>query len=374
MATGNTVSDSGLRPQLWSKELWNNVIDSLFFTQNKLMGEDKNNIVYVMNDLKEKVGDRITVPITYKLSGSGITGDNEAEGNEEKIVAYSDAVLIDQIRKPVRLTGLLDEQKNAYNMRVDAKEKIAIWMKEFIERQIFFKLGGVNNTSLNDVNATVVAAQCNWSNTSDEVPDADTAAGYGYRYLCADSTSGATSLAATDLITPALLSRLRAKASNATPSILPIQWEGDEYYVVFVHPNQMYDLKQNPVFTQALREAERRGKDNPLFKHAQAYWDGMIIYEHKYVPFLDISVAGHNFSSSSAGTDYAAVDAYRAILCGRQAAVLARCKTDTGWVEKKFDYDNQAGFSSSMIGGIQKVTFNSLDYATVCLDTAATAI
>lgn len=373
MTIGNTVSDSGLRAQLWSKELWKDVEDDLFFMKAKLMGTDENNIIFVMDDLKEKQGDRITVPLTTKLSGDGVTGDSDLEGQEEKISAYSDAVLIDQIRHAVRLTGKLDEQKNAYNMRTDAKKKLKTWLREFIERQFFLKAAGVNNTSLTDVAGNVVGTRCAWSNAPDQVPSDDTAAGYGDRYLCADYTDGADSLATTDLITPALLSRLRAKAEQAEPAILPLRWEGKDYFPVFVHTRQMYDLKQNPVFTQAMREAEVRGKNNPLFQHAAAIWDGMIIYSHPYVPFLDIDVAGHNFNAAAAGTDISA-DCYRAILFGRQAVVMARCKNPNGWVEKSFDYGNKHGFSTGLIGGIQKVTFNSKDYATVCLDTAATAV
>lgn len=374
MVIGNTASDSGLRAQVWSKDLWRDVEDDLFFMRAKMMGSDTNNIVFTMDDLIKTQGDRITVPLTYNLSGNGVTGDNELEGNEEKIQPYSDAVLIDQIRNAVRLTGKLDEKKNAYNMRTDAKNKLKIWLREFIERQIFLKLGSVNNLLLTDVNGAVVGTRSTWSNTPDEVPDADTAAGYGNRYLCADYASGATSLVATDLITPALISRCKTKATQAVPKILPIRTEGKDYYVMFVHPRQMYDLKQNPVFTQAMREAEVRGKNNPLFGLSSAVWDGVIIYEHPYCPYLDIDVALNNFSDDDGGTDYAAVDAYRAILCGQQAVVMAKAQNGVIWDEERFNYGNQTGFATGMIGGIQKVTFNSLDYGIITLDTAATAV
>ena len=40
--------------------------------------------------------------------------------------------------------------------------------------------------------------------------------------------------------------------------------------------------------------------------------------------------------------------------------------------EKTFDYGNKKGVASGMIGGVQKLTFNSKDYGVVTVDTGAT--
>jgi N4-gp56 family major capsid protein len=297
------------------------------------------------------------------------------EGNEEAINAYSDDVLISQKRFAVRLTGMLDEQKNAYDMRQDAKEKLSMRMQEFIERQFFLKLAGVGHASLTDVNGTVISADYAWSNTGNAVPAADSAAGYGARYLCADYTNGADSLATTDVLTPDLISRARVKASLASPKIQPLKIDGKNFYLMFVHPWQAYDLKINATYAQAQREAAVRGEKNPIFTGALGVWDGVIVHEHEYVPFLDISVVGHNFAATAAGTDFSA-DCFRALLVGRQAGVFAKSKYSDmkGWVEKTFDYDNQTGFATRLIGGIQKLTFNSKDYGVVCVDTSASAL
>ena len=369
----NTVSVDALRQEVWQKELYQDVIDDLYFTQKGMMGKGDNYIIELKDDLSNKQGDTITIGLTAKLTGSGVTGDGELEGQEEAISAYSDAIAISQKRNAVRLTGRLDEQKNAYNMRMDAKNKLAIWMKEFVERQIFLKLAGCNNTSLVDVNAVVYGTDAAWSNAPDQVPAADTAAGYGDRYLCADYTNGADSLASTDLLTPNLISRVKTKAMLASPKVRPLRINGKDHYVLFIHPWQSYDLKTNAVWTQAQREANLRGDKNPIFSGATGMWDSVIVYEHEYVPFLDISVAGHNYNAAAAGTDISA-DCFRSLLCGRQAVGFAQAKNPRGWVEKEFDYGNKTGFATGLIGGIQKVTFNSKDYGVVALDTTATSL
>lgn len=372
----NSVSIDAMRPEIWGKEVWKDAMDNMYFSQNGMMGKDKNDtnaIIWVNKELSKVKGDTVTVPLTTKLSGNGVSGDNELEGNEEAISAYSESILIDQKRFAVRLTGVLDEQKNAYDMRADAKNKLSIRLQEFIERQIFLKLAGVTNVTLTDIAGVVVGTDCAWSNTPDYIPDADTAAGYGDRYLGADFVFGATSLATTDLLTPSLISRAKIKAKVASPKVLPLRIKGKDYYVMFIHPYQAFDLKNNATYAQAQREAAARGGENPIFTGALGVWDGVVVHEHEYVPWLDVSVAGHSFRGAAAGTDFA-VDACRALLCGRQAIAYVQAKNKKQWVEKAFDYDNKTGFATGLIGGIQKVMFNSKEYGVIAVDTAITSL
>ena len=50
----NTVSVDALRREMWKKELFQDVIDGMYFTQNGLMGEGDNNIVQTFSDLKKE--------------------------------------------------------------------------------------------------------------------------------------------------------------------------------------------------------------------------------------------------------------------------------------------------------------------------------
>lgn len=368
----NSVSIAALRPEIWRKELFQDVIDNLYFTEMGMMGEDDNNIVQTMSDLKKEAGDTVTFGLTAKLAGNGVSGDAELEGNEEAILPYSESVIIDQQRHAVRLTGKLDEQKNGYNMRSDAKAKLSTWLQEFIERQVFLKLGGVQSTTLVDTSGVVISANATWSNTPDIFPAADEAAGSGNRYLCAN-TAGIDALTTSDKITPSLISKARVKAKLAAPMIRPLRIKGKDYYVLFVHPRQAYDLKTDATWSQAHREADIRGDQNPIFTGALGIWDGVIVHEHEYVPWIDVSaLATDKFAS---GGTTAAVDCYRALLCGRQAVGFAQCAGGPGqWVEKSFDYDNKWGVATSLIGGIQKLMFNSKEYGVIALDTYATEV
>lgn len=362
----NTISTSTLRANIWLKELHKDAMDNLYFSKRNMIGTDANNIVQIKDDLKKQKGDRVTFGLTTKIGG-GVTGDSELEGNEALVNSYGQSCIIDQIRNAVRLTGRLDEQKVAYDMRMDAKDQLSTWKAEFIERQIFMKLGGVTETNLTDVNGTVYSTYATWSNSPNVVPAADEAAGTGTRYVCAKST-GIDAIAATDILTTNLITKARVKAQLISPRLQPIRVDGRDFFVMFIHPWQAADLKTaaSSVWAQAQRDAQVRGDNNPIFTGALGVWDNVILHEHEYVPTCQ---ASNDFDT--AGTD-CAVRVFRSILVGRQAAVMAECENPNGWVEETFDYKNKVGIETGMIGGIQKTAFNSLDYATITCDTGAT--
>lgn len=372
----NTASIAALRAQLWDKDLYSDMMAELLFSQKGMIGTGTDNIIQVKDDLTKKKGDRITFGIGYKLSGDGVAGDNELEGNEEAKNTYSDVVLIDQIRNAERLQGELDSQKAAYDTRAEAKKDGKVWIAEFIEKQIFMKLGGVSTTTLTDVGGSIYSARAAWSNTADAVPTAHEAAGTGSRYLCADS-DGLDSLAATNVLTTSLITKARVKAETSVvgrPRVRKIRINGERYYVMFIHPWQAADLKTNSsdVWAQAQREAQVRGDKNPIFTGALGIWDGVILHSSDFVPTCAASVA-----FASGGTN-AGARAFRALLCGAQAGLMANASNKgrgvapTFMVEKDFDYGNKVGYSVGYMGGIQKATFNSIDYGVVAVDTGAT--
>lgn len=375
-----TPSNANWRPQVWAKTLFADVMASLYFAENGMMDESGSGIIQIQSDLEKKKGDRVNFRLRYKRTGRGVSGDNELEGNEERGLDATESVLIDQMRFAERLEGTLDEQKNGAEMRTEMKEMLKIQMKEFIEQQFFLKAAGVTNPTITDVNGVVVGADCAWGNTPDYIPNADEAAGSGARYLCAAS-GGTDVLAVTDLMTPDLIDRLKAKALSTYPKIQPLIIKGKPYHVLFVHPWQYYDLRRNPEWAQAMREAERRGPENPIFSGAEAIWNGVIVHQHEYVPFLDVSAAGNSFRGVATGT-VCLIDAFRALFLGRQAVGFAKAQNlKKEWVEKNFDYDNQYGVATSLLGGLQKLVFThptvaigAREFGVIACDTAATAL
>lgn len=366
----NSISIDALRQELWAKELLEDVIKDV---QNvmKFMGTDDNNVVKVNKDLQSQAGDTETFGLIARLSGSGVTGDDELEGNEESMLSYSQSVAIDQIRNAVRLRGKLDAQKTVYDQIKSSREVLRIWMKEFIARQIFLKLAGVTNTALLDTNGVASSVRATWSNTPAFIADADTAAGVGNRYICAETT-GAANLATADILTLDLVTNAATKAKLANPKIQPLTGDGEDFYVMYVHPLSARDLRKSSDWKTAQENGKARSDSNPVFRGALGYWSNVLLLENEFVPWLDISTAaGNSFRGAATGTDYGA-DCAANILCGRQAVLLAQASNMDALVVEQFDYKNKDGVACNWMGGIQKTLFNSVEFGTIQVDAAAT--
>ena len=329
MNTGVGSWATGLQVEEWSKELYHDVNKELFWF--KFMGTGSNNVIQVKNELSAKKGDTIHFGLRARLSGSGVENDDTLEGNEEEMPVYNFSVGVSQLRNAVRSEGQEFEGKYLYPFRMEALDALKVWLAETKDQYFFSAL------ALSPTNVVGTAK---------------------------------TSLATTDLMSPALISKAKARAKLPTGShsrIRPVRVEGKSYYMMIMSPEQIYDLKRDPEWLQASREAGPRGSTNPIFTDSVGVFDGVLIYEHENVSTFD----------DGGG---AAVHGAMASLVGAQALVHANNR-QTIWKEKTFDYANQLGISggfmqnrydSSATGGNIKAVFNSVDFAHIAVYTAAT--
>lgn len=363
----NTITIDALRQELWSKDLLDDVMRDVENIMG-FMGDGPNNVVEVKKDLKAG-GDTETFGLVARLSGDGVTGDDELEGNEEAMNTYSEQVAIDQIRNAVRLKGKLDAQKVVYDQIKSAREVLRTWMKEFICRQLFLKLAGVTNTTITDTNGVVVGTRALWSNTPDFIADADTAAGIGNRYRNPGKESAAA-MGAGDTMTLDFVTELATQAALTNPKIQKIERGGDSFYVLFMHPLCARDIRKSSDWKTAQQNARERSEKNPVFRGALGYWSGVLMLENEFVPWLDVSVVGNSWRGAGTGTDYA-VDTAGNILCGRQAILMAEVSNPDALVVEQFDYKNKDGVACNFIGGLQKAMFNSKEFGCILADAAA---
>jgi len=334
----NTVSISALRAKLWYKELLAVVPTMLFM--DRFMGESSKSIIQVVRDLSKSPGEYIEFGLSTKLSGDGVEGDDELEGNEEEILTYQDELHIDQLRHAVRLKGRMDEKKVAYNMRKDAKEKLSTWWAERIDREILWKLSGYTTKD--------------FANT----PTAPTSG----RAIWAGNAGADNSLTASMVMDTKCLDAAKELALTVSPKIRPVKLEdkqhtGESVYVVIMHPYQLTALKKDPVYNQAQRDANIRGSSNPILSGAAGIYNGLVIYQHELC-----------YTYTNTGS----VACARALLLGQQAGIFG-VGEDERWVEEEKDYKNKWGISAGRIFGVIKPVFNSEDYGLITIATAATA-
>lgn len=290
-------------------------------------------MIQELEDLKKEAGSNISFGLGMKLSGAGITGDTTLEGSEEAMQDYDEDVAINQLRNAVRLTGRMDEKKNAYNMRVSAKDRLADWFAERIDREIVDKLCGKTTSTFSNTPTAAAAT----------------------RSVFAGGQSSVGNITTAMKMDTKVLDKSKQVAILASPMIRPLKVNGKDKYVAILHPYDANNLRQDPVWNQAQREANVRGETNPIFDGSFGEWNGIVVHEHEYV-----------FNTTD-GSSSAKVS--RNILCGQQAGVIAWGEA-VRWVEKSFDYGNSWGISCGAIFGCIKPLFNSLDYGVVTMFTA----
>ncbi len=300
----NTTGLSAMQKELWQREALIEAMEELFFKQ--FMSSGKNSPITLKAEFEKEKGYKMTIKLVTKLSGEGVDGDAELEGNEEEMGQYDFSFYIDQKRNAVRLKGRMDEQKSATNLRKEAKEVLGIWLAEIIEKECFRKLGGLTFYTFSN---TPTAPSTN-------------------RVIYGGNATADNDIDSSDTMSLSLIFKLSTKAMSVTPKLKPIRYKGRNWFVLLIHPYQRYSLLSDSDYITFMKDAERRGKDNPLISGADAVVDNIIIHVHNYVPTFSTWGSGGNLPGA------------RALLLGAQALAFGIGK-GAGWVEKGFDLQKE---------------------------------
>lgn len=351
MATTAYGVNNALAVKAWSKKLFVDALKKTYF--DRFMGKSSSSLIQIKDEVSKGPGDRITIGLRMQLSGDGVQGDGTLEGNEESLTTYSDNVYIDQLRHAVRSAGKMSEQRVPFSVRDEAKTGLEDWWAARLDTWFFNQLAG--NTAVTDTRYT------------------------GNQAAIAPSTnrkvfvtgSADESQTGTYVFNLNLIDKCVERAGVYNPTIRPIKVNGEDKFVMFLHPYQVYDLRTSTSSGQWLdiQKAALSGSadtKNPIYTGALGEYNGVILHQASRVPL------GVN---SSTGAAISTVR--RAIFCGAQAACMAYGQKDQGgemsWVEELFDYQNQLGVSAGMIAGLKKTQFNSEDFGTITVSTYAAA-
>lgn len=305
----NTTIPQSLIMKAWAKDTWEAGLRKSFF--DKFTGEGAGNIVQIKTELKKGKGDSINIPLLLPLSGAGVSGDNDLEGNEEALIYRDFDVSIDQLRNAVRIAGNFEEQKTQINMRQDAKNALSDWLATTVDKRIF--------TALTE------------SPSADRVVYAGSAT--------SEATIGQTDVFSTDVIGIAK----RIATENEDTAIKPIRVDGAERYIMIIDQWQARDLMKDSKWLEAQQYANVRGEKNPIFTGALGMYNGVVIHQCNRI------------SRTKTGASDCMVG--HALFLGAQAAVMA-VGNDPVWNEKTFDYGNSVGFAFGRIFGIKKAAFD----------------
>lgn len=347
-----------LTVKLWAKRLFREALKATY--ASKFMGTSTNSLIQVKEEMSKGPGDRVTIGLRMQLSGAGVSGDGTLEGSEEALTVYTDNVLIDQLRHAVRTGGRMSQQRVPYDIREEARVGLTDWWADRIDKAFFNHISGFSaQTDLRYCGANTVTAP-----TTNRVKYQGTALTTDELVASATSSNAFVLSAIDDLVT---------RAKLASPMIRPVSTELGDYYVLFMHPYQVRDMRNATAaagsWTDIQKAAMTGGlvERNPIFTGALGIYNGVILHESPRVTY------GVNSTTSVTVTA-----AFRSVLCGAQACSLAFGQDNSDeqmtWVEEFFDYGNQLGVSAGCIFGVKKNVFNSEDFGTIVYVTSAVGV
>jgi N4-gp56 family major capsid protein len=339
MALTTFDTNNALTKKVWEEKLFRETLPETYF--NRFMGEGADNVVHVKTDLQKDQGDKITYGLIARLLGAGVQGDTQLKGNEESLATYDDTVILDQYRHAVASRGRMSRRRPAFSIPDEARTALKQWGAEKIDKLCFNALTA----------------------TPSFVAYKDGAAGAFSKTTTAATAKAALS-AANSKLTLGFFGYLRTLARTGndrqfTP-IRPIKIKGREWYVLLCHEDVLFDIKQDTNFQQAQRECQERADDHPLFVGATAVYDQVVVHAHEFMP---------KASDGGGGS----IDWAQCVLMGAQALCWAwgmRPQMD----QETDDYGNQLGWAWSIISGVKKPVFNSIDYGSIGVYLARTKV
>ena len=353
MATTDFGTNDAQTVTLWSTVTFREALKKTLF--NKFLGKDKAAIIQRLTELDKNAGDTINYDLLMQMTGDGVKGDNRQKGNEEALQYYQDSLVIDQLRN-AHAFKRMSQQRTIHNMRTDAKTNLADWFAGKYDSYMFRYLCG--DTTINHAQAGLA-------------PDSD------HYILAGDVAKTGTiatdeaSLGTNDQISLAVLDYAKESAQTLTPPIKPAMVNGEEYYVVVLHPYSVTDLRLNvagstyTTWQDIQQFANKRGLTNPIFTGALGVYNGMILFESTRIYTPRSNVRRNLFLGAQAGT-FAIGNAYGAVEQRRVGKGNLM-----SWYEDNDDYGNEQGIAVGQIFGMKKARFNSKDFGVIALSSYA---
>lgn len=344
------------------------------------MGKSEDSIFQYRSELLEESGKTINIPCIGSLKGSGVTGSQVLDGQEEELANFNDQVTVDWLRNAVRVpksTQYLTE----INLMNAARSGLRTWDAEKLRDALIQALGSIiipgANTNLPDSPVSYAAATAAQRNTfltlnGDRVL-------FGVLRSNASSNVWATALgnvdSAADKMSTAIgslakrMARTTGPANVSFPNNLRIRpfktADGKEYFVLFCATNSFRDLKNDAAILSANRDARAREGNamdkNPLFQDGDQIYDGVIYREIPELDQLKILAGGA-----------AGIDVDQNFLCGSQTVGIGwgqQPKIVTDYIK---DYGFRPGVGIEELRGQKKLSYQGAQYGCVTVLTAST--
>jgi N4-gp56 family major capsid protein len=317
-----------------------------------LNARDMTNIVQLFDEPTKGPGAVITFPILPQLNGSGTLGDAPISGQETALSWQVSTFTINQQRNASLIVGKMSQQRVPWSLRDAAYAQLASWVKVILD------CGLLNQAACNTNQANVGYTAMNTPPTLDSA-----------HQILAGGAANEAALTAQDVMDLEYVVEAVTKAQGTLlfpikpPVIKGIEIAG----MMFVHPNQARDMKNNyqaGEWGDIMRAAMQGGQvtGNPIFTGALMTYENCVLHVDAHVPWGD---ATQNLMMLANGTVVpkptvlGVTSVARAVFLGAQALCIAFGAADNvegrplrfRWYEEILDGGNQLRVTGGLIWG-----------------------
>lgn len=321
----------------WSRMLWRESIHKMW--SSRLQGTGPDSVIQRLTDLEANAGDEIKWDLLMQMSQYGVVGDNEIAGMEEELTYVQDAIKIDQ-RRLAHAFRRMSSQRTLHDLRADARSNLADRFATIDDEILFAYLAGTAGD-----NAALAAELAGTGFAGNALLDPDTGGATPDANHFIDDSGSDFSTDAVD--------KCYEKATTITPLMRPARVDGQEIFVMIVHPYCITDLRittGGQLWRDIQAAAGVRGSQNPLFTRATGMWGNVLIHESVRIPITS-GVAHNLFLGAQAG----------AIAFGNAYAKPKQTQYGTqnmmSWSEEEKDHGNRMSVAAGKVYGIKKASF-----------------
>lgn len=226
--------------------------------------DDMTSIISVTLKTAE-MGSYVTVSLEDELVEAGATGNVDFSASKELLKSIKMLVKIDMFQHSVPSEEMIVNVRNATKFKARAKTALTNWATVKFDK-IFFSIMTANSTN-------IVACGHHSDATTANIVKADVL-----------TTSDIEEAKRRGLL------GLNAAGEAVCPPLLPVKvlknenlgyYDDVEIFIMFVGTNSAHNIKQDPNWEAARKEALERGKLNPIFTGALGLHDGVLLLDVK---------------------------------------------------------------------------------------------
>lgn len=359
-----------------------------------------------VTDLSKTAGDKVSVDMFGVIGGKPIMGDDDAEGQGEKLTEASMEIRIDLATKVVDAGGKMSQKRTVHSLRNIAMANLVSYFARFDDQTSLVHLAGARGFQNSEDWIVPLAADADFV----EIVVNDVVAPSVGNHWVADGASIAsgndaaniTALATTDILVLEHIDALRTHLDEMVYPLQPVRIADDPaaaddpMWLLYVTPRQWSSLLTNTsatgirAFQQNAWNRGSYGSKHPLFKGEVGMWNGILVKKlnravrfnpgdaMRHVPTANAATGVEaNVTIPALGAGFA-VD--RALLLGGQALANAYGANKSSdyhfaWHENKYNFERALEVAGDVMGGKAKLRFklgdsgNIVDHGVMVLDT-----